>query len=1004
MNVRRMMLILTAATATLAVLTAQAFSCPYSKLQVLVPGESAAPGDASGMTGYPESQVVGVPFQVLVRACDDDWQTVTSVKHVFRITSSDGIADLPPAEPMIGGQLVVTVILNSPGVFTITACDLTDGEHYSATSSEIDVIGGTGDTERIVFSVIDAGRRAGSPFAVEVRAVDHNGNTVDGFSESVSLSQITSLGEGRIQPESIDLFGGEWSGMMTLFLADESMTECTGGSVRISGVSGDSPVIQGMSNCFTVLPGDFARLQIVVPGQTRDPGTLQGLTGEPATQLSGYYFKVEIFATDEYWNRVQASDAVRLVTSDHAAASPLTGLLEDGYVSFSTVLVTPGTQTFTITDDTDCDIAGMTTGGIPVISDEPSFVIEPVAGPLTAGVPVLVTINVIDGDGELIDGYNGYAMLAADTGPGSISPETVRFSGGRWTGEMTFFGSSVEVLFSCIDFVVPPNIGTSNPVEVLPGEYAGLQVILPGEIPTGGMEPGFEGEPAAQSAGARFDLLLRAVDSWWNTVPDMNGTISIVPTDAFADIPEVVRLSGGEAYVTTTFYRAGPHTITVSDIDAEEEPVFSNEFSVRPGPYTQIIMLAPGEEPVPGSETGKAGAPLDQSISYSFTLKIVATDDWWNPTGGVVDIIEIVTTDPLAELPGGTAMNDGVAEIVVRLSTGGYQLLTARNVSISSMREALTQVRAINNGFHYEVAVDPARVIAGESFTLEVKVTNDAGAVMQEINSFATVGVLNADNGEPGGGTLLIPQFQLLQGKRTIRQTYTMAEPILLIISDSDGNAPGLTNVIEVDPGPPSLLTVESAEPWVGSRKSTIVTASVLDQYGNGVPGQPVLFHLAGSSGELIQIDEYTDELGLARAEFRSSYEPEIGTILVISGEFDVSMNIETAHVDPNSPGGSVTNYPNPFHPGEVPTTIAYMLDDEAAVTMKLFTLSGGLVFRKTYASGSPGGLSGLNEIQWNGRNGRGTLVASGGYVLFIEAVRSGETIHTMRRRIGVVR
>ena len=53
---------------------------------------------------------------------------------------------------------------------------------------------------------------------------------------------------------------------------------------------------------------------------------------------------------------------------------------------------------------------------------------------------------------------------------------------------------------------------------------------------------------------------------------------------------------------------------------------------------------------------------------------------------------------------------------------------------------------------------------------------------------------------------------------------------------------------------------------------------------------------------------------------------------------------------------------------------------------------------------GDAGGRAGLNEIRWDGRNGSGSMVASGGYVLVLEADRNGETIHTMRRRIAVVR
>jgi flagellar hook assembly protein FlgD len=55
-------------------------------------------------------------------------------------------------------------------------------------------------------------------------------------------------------------------------------------------------------------------------------------------------------------------------------------------------------------------------------------------------------------------------------------------------------------------------------------------------------------------------------------------------------------------------------------------------------------------------------------------------------------------------------------------------------------------------------------------------------------------------------------------------------------------------------------------------------------------------------------------------------------------------------------------------------------------------------------AQGDLGGREGLNEFTWDGRNGKGQFVASGGYVLIAEADRNGETIHVMRRRIAVVR
>ena len=53
---------------------------------------------------------------------------------------------------------------------------------------------------------------------------------------------------------------------------------------------------------------------------------------------------------------------------------------------------------------------------------------------------------------------------------------------------------------------------------------------------------------------------------------------------------------------------------------------------------------------------------------------------------------------------------------------------------------------------------------------------------------------------------------------------------------------------------------------------------------------------------------------------------------------------------------------------------------------------------------GLPGGLAGLNEVSWDGLNGKGEVVASGGYIALIEAEGTGETMHVIRRKIAVVR
>jgi len=147
-----------------------------------------------------------------------------------------------------------------------------------------------------------------------------------------------------------------------------------------------------------------------------------------------------------------------------------------------------------------------------------------------------------------------------------------------------------------------------------------------------------------------------------------------------------------------------------------------------------------------------------------------------------------------------------------------------------------------------------------------------------------------------------------------------------------------------------------------------------------------------------------TDASGAARADFLSPRNPEMDRIRASSNSLNQDLDLEVAFVDPTAGGGYVTNYPNPFHAGSEATTIAYKLDDFATVTLRVYTNSGSLVRRVVFDRGAPGGNPGLNNWNWDGRNGKGEVVASGGYVVLIEAQGQGETLHVIRRKVAVVR
>ncbi|UCF04097.1 MAG: hypothetical protein JSV33_09075 [bacterium] len=973
----------------------------YTRLQVLLPGETAAPGTPTGKTGAPEAQTAGVPFTVTVRACDGSWNTVTSITHIVSLNSTDESATLPGNTQLTGGEVELTVTFNAGGSFTVSAHDETDPTIPDAQSSFVTAM----VLQGFLFNDISQKHRyAGVPAAYTLAAVDPTGAVVAGFSGTVRLREITSYGEGRISPDEVTLDGGTWAGDLTMYRADES--SINRGNVNIYAYLESDPTKNGTSDPFIVHPGSFSRVQIVVPGQTPLPGSENGTTGNPATQASGQGFNADVYATDYYWNPVPSADVVRITSSDPGASTPVTGALIDGYQQFTVTLATVGAQTLTVTDQTNGAILGMTSEPISVIPSAPDhFEISSITSPIMAGQAVSVTIRATDVGGNTIPDYFGDAILSANTGAGSISPEAISFTNGVWTGDMVFKGAGAAVSFTCSDYSTPPHTGTSNSFQVQPGPFTGMQVLLPGQIPQGGTESGYSGEPMSQNAGSSFNVTVRAVDAFWNRVPGINDRIALSSTDLFAAMPAETTLANGEISFPVTLYAQGNQTITAEDVDsAGKDPHTSSPVEILPGPYSRILILAPGEELAPGTVTGRTGSATDQSINYSFTVTVYATDTWWNPVTGVSDNIRITSNDPLAELPPDSPLVNGRADLSVRLVTGGYQQITATNITQPAMPTSTTQVRVISSGFHLEAEVSPTTVMAGETFTLTVKVTNDAGSVIQEINSFVEITVQNASTQETGRGSLLVTQFQLLQGQRTVTEIYTYAEPIILIATDDAGNDPAASEVIIVNPGVPAQIRLTSDPEWVGGNKHATISARVVDDYENGVPDRPVTFELISGDGTLTPIDTLTDDTGVAEADFLSSRITGISRVRATSNSIVAELDIETALVDPNAAAGSITNYPNPFHPDETSTTIAYKLSDDANVTLRIYTLSGKLVLRKDFARSSEGGVSGLNQFEWDGRNGNGTYVSSGGYIVLVEAEGHGETLHVMRRRVAVVR
>ena len=108
-----------------------------AKLQILLPGEVAAPGTVAGKTGTPSAQVAATPFSVTVNAVDANWNVVSSTDTVG-ITSSNSHS-MPANAPLVAGSASFSVTLNTSAASTLTAGDVTNGSITANTSPSIAV-------------------------------------------------------------------------------------------------------------------------------------------------------------------------------------------------------------------------------------------------------------------------------------------------------------------------------------------------------------------------------------------------------------------------------------------------------------------------------------------------------------------------------------------------------------------------------------------------------------------------------------------------------------------------------------------------------------------------------------------------------------------------------------------------------------------------------------------------------------------------------------------------
>ncbi|MFW6210966.1 MAG: hypothetical protein ACOC4H_02480, partial [bacterium] len=196
---------------------------------------------------------------------------------------------------------------------------------------------------------------------------------------------------------------------------------------------------------------------------------------------------------------------------------------------------------------------------------------------------------------------------------------------------------------------------------------------------------GFTDDIADQQSAVPFMAGVVAFDAYNNTVTSYGGspsvdvivgTSSMDPDNWYAP---AFSFSDGIATVGINIYQKAFNTkLRLEDGAASGD---SSDFTVNPGSFSKLLLIAPGEAHDPGDRYnfGKSGAPSVAAAGSAITVEVIAADQYGNRITSVDDTVAVNSDDADASIGGA--------------SLPQYVTLTAGSISFNIILETAGDIQ-----------------------------------------------------------------------------------------------------------------------------------------------------------------------------------------------------------------------------------------------------------------------------------------------------------------------
>ncbi len=520
----------------------------------------------------------------------------------------------------------------------------------------------------------------------------------------------------------------------------------------------------------------------------------------------------------------------------------------------------------------------------------------------------------------------------------------------------------------------------------------------------------------------------------------VSANVAVVPTNGYANFTTFRFHTRGASTITCV-------DEDVTTTTAGTTPLVT----VVSGPYFGLQAVVPGLIAIEGSGTTNVSnvspvgngawyngvTPANPSLALNayngsaqfagswFPVSIQAVDLYGNiRTGTPANIIELRSDDlsglavPSSVLARSSSLDtNGLAHFFAQQRTEGPRFLKPHDMANGTIKDGdapdysgavVRVVQETDVAFVVEVEgvllTDNTPVYvdaAPNTFNMRVEVRyTGTGEVVSTTQSFLMEHSLTPGTYVPANGTLGLTAGGTTFGVAVISgQSYDTAENFYIRVRDAGGtNDPdvGYSPEIRVMASAPARIeltadTISYSQDGqmfyqIQSNNDAVINATVYDANNNQVSGAYVTFQIidpVATNSYLVTTaqNNTANANGLAYTTFRAGASNLEHTIRASTASVteDLIMFVTVTNA------GGV--YPNPFNPLVGYTNIDYNLNEDASVTIEIYTLLGDLVWSKDIPAGDPrGGHQGVNSVPWNGKNNQGVTVANGGYICTVKS------------------